>query len=78
MFDDDDSGVAAVMMEVIIMTAGLTGINVHHEMMLLLMNMTVLKIAEMIVMIMVVSITVLTMKMTVMMVVSSPDIDARE
>ena len=46
--------------------------------MLLMMNMTVLKIAEMMLRVVVASITMLTMKMTVTMVASSPDNDARE
>ena len=41
MFDDDEDGVAVVMKEMKIMTAGLVEKNVHHEMMLVMMNMTV-------------------------------------
>ena len=37
------------------MTAGLEEADVHHEMMMLTMNMMVLEIAEMIVMVMVIS-----------------------
>jgi len=67
-----------MMKEMTIIPAELAGTKVHHEMMLLLMDMTVSEIAEIKLMIMVVSITMMTMKMTVMMKASSPDNDARE
>ena len=78
MFDDDESGVAAVTMEMTIIPAALADVNVHHEMMLVMMDMTVLKIAETVLMVMVISITMMTAKMTVMMMASSPDNDASE
>ena len=78
MFDNDKSGAATVMTEMTKMRAGTAEPDVHYEIILLTMNMTVLEIAEMILIITVVSITMLAMKMTVMMVASSLDNGARE
>ena len=78
MFDNDKSGAATVMTEMTKMRAGTAEPDVQYEIILLTMNMTVLEIAEMILIITVVSITMLAMKMTVMMVASSLDNGARE
>ena len=51
--------------------------KVHHEMMLLLMDITVLKTAET-VLVLAISITMMMMEMTVMTLALSPDNDAGE
>src|SRR3989338_2984023 len=78
MFDNNEDGEAAVMTEMEKLTAGLAEPNVHYEMMPGMMNMTVLEAAARILMVMVVSITMMTAKMTVMMVAAPPDNDARD
>ena len=70
MFGDDDDGVATVMSEMAMRTAGLAETDVHPEMMLVTIDMTVSEIAEVRVMAMGSGITMVTMKVTVMMVVS--------
>lgn len=70
MFGDDDDGVATVMSEMAKRTAGLAETDVHPEMMPVTMGMTVLEIAEVRVMAMGSGITMVTAKMTVMMVAS--------
>ena len=70
MFCDDESGVAAVMKEMTLMKAGLTETNVHPEMMPVMIDMTVSEIAEVRVMAMGSGITMVTAKVTVIMVAS--------
>jgi hypothetical protein len=70
MFGDDDDGVATVMPEMAKRTAGLAETDVHPEMMLVTMDMTVSEIAEVRVMAMGSGITMVTAKVTVMMVAS--------
>src|SRR3989338_2290031 len=70
MFGDDDDGVATVMSEMVMRTAGLAEMDVHPEMMLVTMDMTVLEIAEVRMMAMGSGITMVTAKMTGMMVAS--------
>ena len=60
MFDWDDDGVATVMTEMPMMTAGLVGTNVHPEMTLVTMDMTVSEIAEMMVTVLAMGITMVT------------------
>ena len=67
MFEDDDDG---VMSEMAMRTAGLAETDVHPEMMLVTIDMTVSEIAEVRVMAMGSGITMVTMKVTVMMVAS--------
>src|SRR3989338_3342990 len=69
-FGDDDDGVAIVMSEMVMRTAGLAETDVHPEMMSVTMDMTVSEIAEVRIMAMGSGITMVTMKVTVMMVAS--------
>ena len=70
MFGDDDDGVATVMSEMAMRTAGLAETDVHPEMMPVTIDMTVSEFAEVIMMAMGSGITMVTMKVTVMMVAS--------
>ena len=70
MFGDDDDGVATVVSEMVMRTAGLAETDVHPEMMPVMIDMTVSEIAEVRVMAMGSGITMVTAKMTVMMVAS--------
>ena len=70
MFGGDDDGVATVMSEMAMRTAGLAETDVHPEMMPVTIDMTVSKFAEVRVMAMGSDITMVTMKVTVMMVAS--------
>ena len=70
MFGDDDDGVATVVSEMAMRTAGLVETDVHPEMMLVAMDMTVSEIAEVRVMAMGSGITMVKAKVTVMMVAS--------
>lgn len=60
MYDWDDDGVAAVMTEMPMMTAGLLGTNVHSGMTLVTMDMTVPVFAEMMVTVLAIGITMVT------------------
>jgi len=75
MFDNDEDDVATVMTKLEKSSAEQAETNMHHEMMLVTIDMTVLQIAEMIVNVKVISITMVTAKVTVMMVASPPDND---
>src|SRR3989338_1673835 len=70
MFGDDDDEVAAVVSEMAMRTAGLAETDVHPEMMPVTIDMTVSEIAEVRVMAMGSGITMMTAKVTVMMVAS--------
>ena len=70
MFGDDDDGVATVVSEMVMRTAGLAETDVHPEMMPVTIDMTVSEIAEVRVMAMESGITMVTAKMTAMMVAS--------
>ena len=75
MFDDDKDGVATVMREILKLTVGLAEPNVHLAMMLVMMDMTVLEAAEVITIALLIGITTIRAKTTVMVVVSPPDIN---
>ena len=70
MFGDDDDGVATVASEMAKRTAGLAGTDVHPEMMLVTIDMTVSEFAEVRELSMGTGITMVTAKMTAMMVAS--------